>query len=880
MRLSYGFSNLCGTVYRQGPLIFGPAGDVLYSAVGNRVQCFDLVRSSSFTFPFEARRNIAQLALSPDGAILLAIDDEGHLLLANVRRRVVVAHLNLKAKVAAVSFSPDGKWVAFGTGRFVQIWATPALERSFTPFALHRTFGGHGDDILCLRWSSDSLFVASGGADLLVRIHSVHQMAGYTPASLSGHRSAVKAVFFDPTDRVLYAISREGAVSVWELRDRPDAAPADVEAARAAVAESGRAGIGEDRIGTWWELSARHYLDKSHARVTSAVLHAASRLLVVGFSSGVFSLYEMPSCNEVHTLSVSDGRIDATAISPGGEWLAFGCAQLGQLLVWEWQAETYVLKQQGHFFAEVHCLAYSPGGAVIATGGGDAKVKLWSPASGFCFVTFSEHTAAVVDLAFVPHGRALVSASLDGTVRAFDMLRFRNFQTLVTPSPAQLGCVAVDPSGEIVCAGSRDTYDVYVWNLQTAQLLETLAGHTGPVCCLAFGAGGGGGACTLASGSWDATVKLWDFVSSSSSIESLAHGSDVLALAFSPDGATLAVSTLDGGVALWDAATAAQVGSIDGRADISGGRSVLSKVSSKNASGSKCFRSLAFSADGSALLAGGNSKFVCLYGLAERTLLRKYVLSNNAALDGVRMQLNSAHLTAAGPVQDILLDSDEDEASAGAPRSLARRSERVTKLAIRCACVRFSPDGRSWAAASTEGLLIYSLDDARTFDPTGLEAHTTPDAVVAAVGAGEFGRALPMALCLGEPALIRGSWAMVPPEQIAIVAGQVPLTYLERLLRFLAGELESSRHVHCTMLWVQQLVLSHGQYMRGRPAAFEAPLRALHKGTRMRYDELGRLCNSNLFSLDFLIDQHDQELPPALKPPPRLAEPGGESGSD
>ena len=199
-----------------------------------------------------------------------------------------------------------------------------------------------------------------------------------------------------------------------------------------------------------------------------------------------------PSCNEIHTLSVSDGRIDATAVSPGGEWLAFGCAQLGQLLVWEWQAESYVLKQQGHFFAEIHCLAYSPGGAIIATGGGDSKVKLWSPASGFCFVTFGEHTAPVVDLAFVPHGRALVSASLDGTVRAFDLLRYRNFQTLVTPTPVQFGCVAVDPSGEIVCAGSRDTYNVYVWNLQTAHLLETLSGHESPVSCLAFGASGSG----------------------------------------------------------------------------------------------------------------------------------------------------------------------------------------------------------------------------------------------------------------------------------------------------------------------------------------------------------------------------------------------------
>ena len=55
----------------------------------------------------------------------------------------------------------------------------------------------------------------------------------------------------------------------------------------------------------------------------------------------------------MHTLSISEGRVDTAAIAPGGEWLAFGCSQLGQLLVWEWQAESYVLKQQGHFFAEV-----------------------------------------------------------------------------------------------------------------------------------------------------------------------------------------------------------------------------------------------------------------------------------------------------------------------------------------------------------------------------------------------------------------------------------------------------------------------------------------------------------------------------------------------
>lgn len=54
-------------------------------------------------------------------------------------------------------------------------------------------------------------------------------------------------------------------------------------------------------------------------------------LLVLGFSSGVFGLYEMPKCTAIHTLSVGQLGIGTNDVSGTGDWLAFGCARLGQV---------------------------------------------------------------------------------------------------------------------------------------------------------------------------------------------------------------------------------------------------------------------------------------------------------------------------------------------------------------------------------------------------------------------------------------------------------------------------------------------------------------------------------------------------------------------
>lgn len=54
----------------------------------------------------------------------------------------------------------------------------------------------------------------------------------------------------------------------------------------------------------------------------------------------------------------------------------------------------------------------------------------------------------------------LLSASLDGTVRAWDLIRYRNFRTFVTPTPKQFVSLASDQSGEVICAGTLDSFEV------------------------------------------------------------------------------------------------------------------------------------------------------------------------------------------------------------------------------------------------------------------------------------------------------------------------------------------------------------------------------------------------------------------------------------
>lgn len=598
----------------------------------------------------------------------------------------------------------------------------------------------------------------------------------------------------------------------------------------------------ENLVGyTRWGIHKRDYFNQAHTQAVSSVFHPKTSLIIVGFSSGVFGLWEMPSFTNIHTLSISQEKISSVAINPTGEWLAFGASNLGQLLVWEWQSESYVLKQQGHYY-DMNTLAFSQDGQYIATGGEDGKVKVWNAGSGYCFVTFTEHSASISAVEFAKQGQIMFSASLDGTVRAYDLVRYRNFRTFTSPTPVQFSSLAVDPSGEVVCAGSQDNFEIYMWSVQTGKLLDILTGHEAPVASLAFSPSGS----QLASGSWDRSIRLWSVFGRSRSTEPMTISSEVLSVAFRPDGKELAVASLDGQITFFDVAESRQTSVLEGRKDISGGRMADDRMSAANNASSKHFNSIAYTADGSCLIAGGSSKYVVIYDIKDGIMVKKFQISENLSLDGTQEFLDSRKLTEAGPVELLDLRGDEedladrlDETLPGAQRG--DMSKRKYRRAARTMCVRFSPTGRTWAAASTEGLLLYGLDETSTFDPMDLDMDITPENCLECLNDGDYLLALIMAFRLNEEPLLLRVYEAIPFTAVSLIATQVPELYLGRLLSFIVKHMETSPHVEFDLVWTSALLTCHGRYLRSRSNQYGSALRGLQKGLGEYEQNLARM---------------------------------------
>lgn len=252
----------------------------------------------------------------------------------------------------------------------------------------------------------------------------------------------------------------------------------------------------------------------------------------------------------------------------------------------------------------VRSVAFTPDGTTLAAAGGntgDYAIHIWDVASGQSIGILGGHHDIIWGVAFSPNGKLLASVSSDGTAqvhdwRTGDVEKILNF-------PGQVVSVGFSPDGQTLAVGGVDTsqnqvqnaavwmYAVGSWS-QLFKLPEYLN-----ITAMAYSPKSG----VLIGGGTSRNVQVWR-TDTGAPLFTFSHAHQVSKAAISPNGSTVATGTCatvvnsectEGSVWLWDLPTGKLLKKLGGFPNM--------------------VESLAFSADGSALIAGSRDGTLRVY---------------------------------------------------------------------------------------------------------------------------------------------------------------------------------------------------------------------------------------------------------------------------
>jgi WD40 repeat protein len=550
------------------------------------ISWWNLANQKQVAGPFQVPGGpLDALAFDLDGAKLAGGCREGQVLVwekgPGVPPKKIPAEIG---PVGAVAWSKDGRWLAadgehgtvvmeiaagykarrlsgrsqmggaldFGMDCLAMRGPDNTIEiRDQDHFNIRSVLKGHTEDISVLRFSTDTLTLASSGKDATIRLWDL--AAGRETKILSEGDIAPRWLTFHPRGHLLATGmgQKHRATMVWDVETKTHFAmmyPGGDFSGQ--FLPNGQSLLMGGPRGTVRLARTSQLEDLMRAQRQAKVQHQTWRRF-----------------DPVHYL-IPGGHINAAwgvAASPDGRWVAT-MAHEGTVKIWdadrlnllhtlhatpEWESNPAIQAPLGW------SVAFSSDGKYVASGA--YSVKVWHVETGKLVHESQDHNVQgskrlVVALAFHPQKPWLVSSADDATVRLFDYVQGKSLG-VVHGNQQTARSLMFSPDGHWLAGAFHDglvrLFDFTELTTLPCQPRHVLRGHVSPAWSVAFSADGG----FLASGDEQSRVLLRDAKDFRLLTELRAEAGQVRCLTFSPSGRYLAGAAYQGPAVIFDLQT-------------------------------------------------------------------------------------------------------------------------------------------------------------------------------------------------------------------------------------------------------------------------------------------------------------------------------------
>jgi WD40 repeat protein len=441
---------------------YSPNGSRLASGSSIGSVCVWNAETGDLMYQTEKHSGYASsVCYSPNGLFLASGSGKGAVRIWDAETGVL-QHLLDKhtGRVASICYSPDGRRLASGSQDCtVRIW-DPKTQ------ACLKELRGHGGIVNSVCYSPDGRRLASASNDRTVRIWDANTDTP-TPV-IDGHSKGVLAVCFSPDGLRVASGSEDYTIRIWDagrgallLKLQEDFMCGYVTSV--CYSRNGRriASV-SDRGVHIWDAETGKLLRAMTARtdedmLSSVCFCADDNRVLAGFKSGSVSIGDTDSGNWGPMLSGHTNVVNAVCCAPNGR----------------------------------HWVSVSKEGAAC----------IWGAEAGECFKTVTNEF-----LCFSTDGRRMISRSGKGMC----ILDLESCEELAEISGIHenryVSSAAYNTENHIAAIAVK--HEIYLWNMNTAELLNVLDGHSNRVESLCFSPDGR----FLVSGSADSTIRIWEVV--------------------------------------------------------------------------------------------------------------------------------------------------------------------------------------------------------------------------------------------------------------------------------------------------------------------------------------------------------------------------------